>query len=43
VALDTLNSNIAVNIELEDWELDQLEGLKYAADTLLKAASTSRR
>jgi len=29
---------MAVNIEHEDQELDQLEGLRYAAETLLRAA-----
>ena len=29
---------MAVNIEHEDQELDQIEGLRFAADTLLKAA-----
>jgi hypothetical protein len=29
---------MAVNIEHEDQELDQLEGLRYAAHTLLEAA-----
>jgi len=29
---------VAVNIEHEDPQLDQLEGLRFAADTLLRAA-----
>ena len=37
-ALERVDPNMAVNIEHEDQELDQLEGLRYAADTLLQAA-----
>ncbi len=39
-ALKRIDPDMAVNIEHEDRELGQLEGLRYAADTLLKAAST---
>jgi sugar phosphate isomerase/epimerase len=38
-AVERVDPNMAVNIEHEDQELDQLEGLRYAADTLLRAAS----
>lgn len=37
-ALERIDPNMAVNIEHEDQELDQLEGLRHAADTLLRAA-----
>jgi sugar phosphate isomerase/epimerase len=37
-ALERVDPDIAVNIEHEDQELDQLEGLRYAADTLLAAS-----
>jgi sugar phosphate isomerase/epimerase len=37
-ALHDVDPGMAVNIEHEDQELDQLEGLAYAADTLLRAA-----
>jgi sugar phosphate isomerase/epimerase len=37
-ALDKIDPDMAVNIEHEDQELDQLEGLRQAADTLLQAA-----
>lgn len=37
-ALRDVDPAMAVNIEHEDQELDQLEGLAYAADTLLRAA-----
>ena len=37
-ALEQVDPNIAVNIEHEDQELDQLDPLRYAADTLLRAA-----
>jgi sugar phosphate isomerase/epimerase len=37
-ALDEVDPDMAVNIEHEDRELDQLEGLRYAARTLLQAA-----
>jgi sugar phosphate isomerase/epimerase len=40
-ALTKIDPDMAVNIEHEDQELDQLEGLRYAADTLLQAASRS--
>jgi len=38
-ALEKIDPNMAVNIEHEDQELDQMEGLRHAADTLLLAAS----
>jgi sugar phosphate isomerase/epimerase len=37
-ALERVDPDIALNIEHEDRELDQLEGLRYAADTLLAAS-----
>jgi sugar phosphate isomerase/epimerase len=37
-ALEAIDSDMAVNIEHEDQELDQMEGLRYAAQTLLRAA-----
>jgi sugar phosphate isomerase/epimerase len=37
-ALHDVDPEMAVNIEHEDLELDQLEGLRFAASTLLKAA-----
>lgn len=37
-ALHDVDPGMAVNIEHEDQELDQLEGLRYAAETLLRAA-----
>lgn len=37
-ALDRIDPDMAVNIEHEDRELDQLEGLRRAAETLLEAA-----
>ena len=37
-ALRDIDAEMAVNIEHEDQELDQMEGLRYAADTLLQAA-----
>jgi len=37
-ALNRVDPDMAVNIEHEDQELDQLEGLRYAAETLLKAS-----
>ncbi len=37
-ALKAVDPDMAVNIEHEDQELDQMEGLQYAADTLLQAA-----
>ncbi len=37
-ALHDVDAGMAVNIEHEDQELDQLEGLRYAAETLLRAA-----
>jgi sugar phosphate isomerase/epimerase len=40
-ALNDVDPDMAVNIEHEDQELDQMEGLRYAAETLLKAAHTS--
>ncbi|MDQ1628930.1 MAG: hypothetical protein QOI54_2674, partial [Actinomycetota bacterium] len=38
-ALNRVDPDMAVNIEHEDQELDQMEGLRLAADTLLKAAA----
>lgn len=40
-ALNDVDPDMAVNIEHEDQEFDQLEGLRYAAQTLLKAAHTA--
>ena len=37
-ALEKVGRDMAVNIEHEDQELDQMEGLRYAAKTLLEAA-----
>jgi len=37
-ALQKVDPDMAVNIEHEDQELDQLEGLRFAADTLLEAS-----
>jgi sugar phosphate isomerase/epimerase len=37
-ALQAVDPDMAVNIEHEDQELDQMAGLRYAADTLLRAA-----
>ena len=37
-ALERIDPNMAVNIEHEDQELDQLDRLRFPADTLLKAA-----
>ena len=37
-AVERIDSDMAVNIEHEDQELDQMQGLRYAADTLLRAA-----
>jgi sugar phosphate isomerase/epimerase len=37
-AIEKIDPDMAVNIEHEDQELDQLEGLRFAADTLLEAA-----
>jgi sugar phosphate isomerase/epimerase len=39
VALKAIDPDMAVNIEHEDQELDQLEGLRSAAETLLAAAA----
>jgi sugar phosphate isomerase/epimerase len=38
-ALRRIDPDMAVNIEHEDQELDQMEGLRYAAETLRTAAS----
>jgi sugar phosphate isomerase/epimerase len=38
-ALGKIDPDMAVNIEHEDQELDQMEGLRYAAETLHAAAS----
>ena len=40
-ALGKIDPDMAVNIEHEDQELDQLEGLRLAAETLRSAASRS--
>ncbi len=40
-ALEKVDPDMPVNIEHEDQELDQMEGLRYAADTLLQAAGRS--
>ncbi len=40
-ALEKVDPDMAVNIEHEDQELDQMEGLRYAANTLLQAAGRS--
>lgn len=40
-ALERIDPNMAVNIEHEDQELDQMEGLRRAAQTLLEAAGKS--
>jgi sugar phosphate isomerase/epimerase len=42
-ALQRIDPDMAVNIEHEDQELDQLEGLRHAAETLLAAAGKSQR
>jgi len=36
--LAAIDPDMAVNIEHEDLELDQMEGLRYAAETLKRAA-----
>ena len=41
-ALERIDPDMAVNIEHEDQELDQLQGLRDAAETLLEAAGRSR-
>ena len=41
-ALEHVDPDMAVNIEHEDQELDQLEGLGFAAQTLLAAAGRTR-
>jgi sugar phosphate isomerase/epimerase len=38
-ALGKIDPDMAVSIEHEDQELDQLEGLRFAAETLQTAAS----
>ena len=40
-ALHKIDPDMAVNIEHEDQELDQMEGLRRAAETLLEAAGRS--
>jgi len=37
-ALEKVDPGMAINIEHEDQELDQMEGLRFAAQTLLQAA-----
>jgi sugar phosphate isomerase/epimerase len=41
-ALERIDADMAVNIEHEDQELDQFEGLRAAAETLLSAAGRAR-
>jgi sugar phosphate isomerase/epimerase len=41
-ALERVDADMAVNIEHEDQELDQFEGLRQAAETLLAAAGRTR-
>jgi hypothetical protein len=41
-ALERVDADMAVNIEHEDQELDQFEGLRAAAETLLTAAGRTR-
>ena len=41
-ALERIDPDMAVNIEHEDQELDQFEGLRAAAETLLSAAGRTR-
>jgi sugar phosphate isomerase/epimerase len=40
-ALARVDPDMAVNIEHEDQELDQMEGLRSAAQTLLSAAGAA--
>jgi len=42
-ALEKVDPDMAVNIEHEDQELDQLEGLRYAAAPLLEASGRSEK
>jgi sugar phosphate isomerase/epimerase len=42
-AIDQIDPEMAVNIEHEDQELDQLQGLRYAANTLRTAAGRAPR
>jgi sugar phosphate isomerase/epimerase len=42
-ALEKVDPNMAVNIEHEDQELDQIEGLRHAARTLIEASGRSGR
>ncbi len=39
--LESIDPDMAINIEHEDQELDQMEGLRYAAATLRTAAGRS--
>ena len=41
-ALERIDPDMAVNIEHEDQELDQMEGLRFAAQTLLQAAGQTQ-
>jgi sugar phosphate isomerase/epimerase len=41
-AIERIDPDMLVAIEHEDQELDQLEGLRFAADTLLEAAGRTR-
>jgi sugar phosphate isomerase/epimerase len=40
-AIEKVDADMAVNIEHEDQELDQLDGLRFAAQTLLEAAAVA--
>ena len=40
-ALERIDPDMAVNIEHEDQELDEADGLRYAAQTLLEAAAVT--
>ena len=42
-ALETIDLYMAVNIEHEDQELDQLQGLRFAAQTLREASGRPSR
>ena len=42
-ALHAIDPDMAVNIEHEDTELDQIEGLRLAAENLIAAARTAGR
>ena len=40
-ALEKVDPDMAVNIEHEDQELDQLDGVRYTAQTLLEASAVA--